>query len=53
LIGEGYLNKTIADYLCISIETVEKHRTNLRKKLALHTTSAPSAFAIEKNLVTK
>ena len=53
LIAEGYKNKEIADYLCISIKTVEKHRTNLMKKLNLHTASALTAFAIKKGLIAK
>jgi DNA-binding NarL/FixJ family response regulator len=51
LIAEGYKNKEIADYLCISIKTVEKHRANLMGKLDLHSASALTAFAIEKGLV--
>jgi len=53
LIAEGYKNKEIADYLYISIKTVEKHRANLMKKLGLHTASALTAFAMERGLVTK
>jgi len=53
LIGEGYKNREIADYLYISVKTVEKHRANLMKKLDLHNTSALTAFAMEKGLVTK
>ncbi len=53
LIAEGYKNKEIADYLYISAKTVEKHRANLMKKLDLHSTSALTAFAMEKGLVTK
>jgi DNA-binding NarL/FixJ family response regulator len=51
LIGEGHKNKDIADYLCISPKTVEKHRANLMKKLDLHTASALTAFAMEKGLI--
>jgi DNA-binding NarL/FixJ family response regulator len=51
LIAEGYKNKEIADYLYISVKTVEKHRANLMKKLDLHNTSSLTAFAIEKGLV--
>jgi two-component system response regulator NreC len=53
LIGEGYKNKEIADYLFISPNTVEKHRSNLMEKLNLHSASALTAYAIEKGLVTK
>ena len=53
LIAEGYKNREIADYLYISVKTVEKHRANLMKKLDLHSTSALTAFAMEKGLITK
>jgi DNA-binding NarL/FixJ family response regulator len=53
LIAEGYKNKAIADYLCISEKTAEKHRSNLMKKLNLHNISALTAYAIEKGLVSK
>lgn len=53
LVGEGYQNKKIADYLCISVKTVEKHRANIMQKLDLHSASALTAYAIEKGLVTK
>jgi len=53
LIAEGYRNKEIADYLCISSKTVEKHRANLMKKLNLHNVSALTAFAMERGLVSK
>ncbi|MCU0613967.1 MAG: response regulator transcription factor [Desulfobacterales bacterium] len=53
LIGEGYRNKEIADFLNISVKTVEKHRANIMKKTDLHNVSALTAYAIEKKLVTK
>jgi DNA-binding NarL/FixJ family response regulator len=53
MIAEGYKNKDIADYLCISAKTVEKHRANLMKKLDLHSASSLTAFAMDKGLVTK
>lgn len=51
LIAEGYKNREIADYLYISVKTVEKHRANLMGKLDLHSASELTAFAIEKGLV--
>jgi DNA-binding NarL/FixJ family response regulator len=53
LIGEGYQNKEIADFLSISAKTVEKHRSNIMKKLDLHNVSALTAYAIEKGLIDK
>ena len=51
MIAEGYKNKEIGNYLCISTKTVEKHRANLMKKLDLHSTSALTAFAMERGLI--
>lgn len=51
LIAEGYKNKQIADYLCLSVKTVETHRANLMRKLDLHDVSALTTFAIEKGLI--
>ena len=53
MIAEGYKNKYIADYLCISVKTVEKHRANLMKKLNLHSAASLTAFAMENGLITK
>ena len=53
LIAEGYRNKEIADDLCISSKTVEKHRANLMKKLDLHNAAELTAYAMEKGLVIK
>lgn len=35
LVAEGYKNREIADFLVISVKTVEKHRSNLMKKLKI------------------
>jgi two-component system response regulator NreC len=51
LIAEGQRNKDIAQYLCISVKTVEKHRANVMRKLNLHTASALTAFAIENGVI--
>ena len=53
LIAEGYKNKEIADYLSISINTVDKHRGNLMRKLDLHNASALTHFALKEGLVDK
>ncbi len=53
LVGEGYKNKEIAGYLYISEKTVEKHRSNIMRKLDVHTSSALTAIAFEKGLVTR
>ncbi len=52
LIAEGYKNREIAELLCISLKTVEKHRANLMKKLDLHNAAALTSLALEKGLVT-
>lgn len=52
LIGEGHRNKEIADLLCISEKTVNKHRSNIMQKLDMHNVANLTAFAIEKGLVT-
>lgn len=52
LIAEGHTNQEAADYLVISVKTVEKHRSNLMKKLGIHNIAKLTAFAIEKGLVT-
>jgi DNA-binding NarL/FixJ family response regulator len=51
LVAEGRPNKYIADYFCLSVKTIEKHRSNLMKKLDLHNASMLTAYAIEKGLV--
>ena len=53
MIAEGFTNKDIAGYLCLSAKTVETHRTNLMKKLRLHNARSLTEFAIEKGLITK
>ena len=53
LVGEGYKTKEIADVLCVSWKTVQKHRSNIMDKLGVHSASALTAYAIEKGLVSK
>jgi DNA-binding NarL/FixJ family response regulator len=51
LIAEGNKNREIAEHLSVSIKTVEKHRSNLMKKLNLHCVSALTTYAIDNNLI--
>lgn len=53
LIAEGFKSKGIAEQLFISVNTVEKHRNNIMKKLDLHSAPALTAFAMKKGLVKK
>jgi DNA-binding NarL/FixJ family response regulator len=47
LLAEGKSNHEIADKLCISIRTVETHRSNLVQKLELKGTPALIKFAVQ------
>jgi DNA-binding NarL/FixJ family response regulator len=53
LVGEGYTSPEIGDILCISAKTVDKHRSNIMNKLKIHSSSALTAYAIDKGLVIK
>ena len=52
LVAEGATSKEVAESLCISVRTVEKHRASLMIKLNLRTTAALTAYAIKHELVT-
>ena len=51
LIAEGRSNRYIAEYLSLSVKTVEKHRSNLMRKLDIHSVASLTAFAIENGLL--
>lgn len=51
LLAEAYKNKEIAEILCISIKTVEKHRSNIMNKLGLHNVAALTRYAHDRGLV--
>lgn len=53
LIAEGSRNKEIAAYLSLSEKTVEKHRSNLMRKLDLHSASQLTAYAIKNGLIAR
>ena len=44
-IAEGYSSEQITDILCISIKTVQVHRSNLMAKLELHNRGKLSKYA--------
>ena len=52
MIAEGLTNKHIAEQLDLSVKTVDKHRSNLMRKLDLHNVSALTTFAIGHGLIT-
>ncbi|GFM31914.1 response regulator transcription factor [Desulfovibrio subterraneus] len=51
LIAGGMGNKAIAETLCISHKTVEKHKANLKKKIAVSTTASLVSFAMDHGLL--
>jgi two-component system, NarL family, response regulator NreC len=51
MIAEGLTNRKVADALCLSPKTVEKHRASLMKKLDMHSVSELIIYAIERGLV--
>jgi len=51
LIAEGKNNAEVADFLCISIRTVEGHRASLMRKLNLRNTAELVKYAVEDGLV--
>jgi DNA-binding NarL/FixJ family response regulator len=53
LIAEGRRNRDIAEYLYVSVKTVEKHRANLMAKLDLHNTAELTSFVIQNSLVSR
>jgi DNA-binding NarL/FixJ family response regulator len=51
LVAEGHSNRSIAQFLCLSVKTVEKHRSNVMRKLDLHNAAMLTAYAFERGLV--
>ena len=51
LIAEGNKSREIAERLSVSIKTVEKHRSNLMRKLKLRGISALTTYAIDNGLI--
>ena len=51
LVARGILSKHIAEELGVSIKTVEKHRSNLMRKLSLPNAAAVTVFAVRHGLL--
>ncbi|MBS0579523.1 MAG: response regulator transcription factor [Proteobacteria bacterium] len=51
LIARGFRTREMAKLLSLSAKTIEKHRTNLMRKLGLHSAAAVAAYAIRHGLV--
>ncbi|MFC1824394.1 response regulator transcription factor [Thermodesulfobacteriota bacterium] len=51
LIVDGHLTKEIADILCISVRTIERHKYNTMQELKLKTTADLIKYAIKQGIV--
>jgi len=51
LVAEGRSLKEIASILCLSVKTVEFHKTRIAKQLGLHTTADLTKYAMNHGLV--
>jgi len=51
LVAEGRSLKEIASILCLSVKTVEFHKTRIAKQLGLHTTADLTKYAVTHGLV--
>ena len=51
LIAAGYRTREIAEQLSLSHKTIEKHRSNLMRKLGLRSATAVAAYAIANGYV--
>ncbi len=51
LMASGCTNREIAETLCISIATVERHASNIYIKLGLHSRSQVAVWAVFEGLV--
>jgi DNA-binding NarL/FixJ family response regulator len=51
LVAEGKTTKEIASTLCLSVKTAETHRTNLMRKLDLHSIADLTLYAVRNGIV--
>lgn len=50
-VAQGMPNKSIAKELDLAVKTVEKHRSNLMRKLSLHNSAEVTMYAVRTGLV--
>jgi len=51
LLAEGKTSKEIGSHLEVSVKTVETHRSNIMRKLNLHSVSELALYAVKNNIV--
>jgi DNA-binding NarL/FixJ family response regulator len=51
LVAEGKTTKEVATALSLSVKTAETHRTNLMRKLDLHSVAALTLYAVRNGIV--
>jgi len=51
LVAEGRTTKEVATALSFSVKTAETHRTNLMRKLDLHSTADLTLYAVRNGIV--
>jgi DNA-binding NarL/FixJ family response regulator len=51
LLAEGKSSKEVASHLNLSLKTVETHRSNIMRKLNLHSVSELVLYAVRNNMV--
>jgi DNA-binding NarL/FixJ family response regulator len=51
LLAEGLTNKEVASTLHISVKTAETHRTNIMRKLDLHSVSELVRYAVRNHII--
>jgi DNA-binding NarL/FixJ family response regulator len=51
LVAEGKTTKEVASALSLSVKTAETHRTNLMRKLDLHSVAALTLYAVRNGIV--
>ena len=51
LVASGKSNSEVADVLCISVKTVETHKTHILMKLGLNNNSELVRYAIKNNII--